>query len=303
MVYPRTHQIDPACRSRLLSRILDPEYSGAPPTSYSGSLRPRSPALADLPQPSVFVDMWGQEHDPDFRPFATYPVVTPAVEHETWPWDADDSPGSTSPRRSPTIVSHSSSSYHSSSSGSRSASVLPTPASSPPTLDADKDRPRISPPGTIPRAALFPWTPAQRAARLHEVTKRNFPPPPPLHEEEPETPLTLVDSRYVPGYGHVLPSQARRARTMATSAESSTTAHKKGRFRSHTVPVPARARAELAEDAEDESESEEEQPRSPSSTHSFRQSIYSFGLRTKLGLYHMKTRVRKASSAALRPLS
>ncbi|KAG9074348.1 hypothetical protein FRC06_010761, partial [Ceratobasidium sp. 370] len=260
MVHPRTRQIDQTRRSRLLSRILDPEYSGTPPTSYPGSSRPLSPTFADLPQPSVFVDMWGQEHDPDFRPFATYPVVTPAEERELWPWDADDSPSSTSPRRSSPIVSHSSSSYHSSSSESRSASVFGSPASSPLTVDTDKDRPRISPPGVIPRAALFPWTPAQRAARLHEVTKRNFPPPPPLHEEEPETPLTLVDSRYVPGYGHVLPTQARRAHTTDASTETSPATHKQGRFRSHTVPISARGRAELvAEDTEDESE---EQPQS-----------------------------------------
>ncbi|KAG8717307.1 hypothetical protein FRC08_007725 [Ceratobasidium sp. 394] len=99
------------------------------------------------------------------------------------------------------------------------------------------------------------------------------------------------------------PQAARRDHTTAAPAETSTAARKMGRFRSHTVPVSARGRAELAtEDTEPESESEEHQSRT-SYTQLFRQSVYSIGLRTKLGLHHMKTRVRKASSAALRPLS
>ncbi|KAG9105867.1 hypothetical protein FRC07_009074 [Ceratobasidium sp. 392] len=312
MLHPRScSTIDPERRSQLLSRILDPEYSGVagggvsmPPSSF------RSMSPSSLPQPSVFVDKWGHQHDPDFRPFATYPVLTPAAderEHESWPWDADDSPSSLlrSPLRSPTIASRSSSSYNSSrSSGSRSrsASVLApyySPASSPVSEDRDKDRPRISPPGKIPRAALFPWTPAQRAVRVqHEIAKRNIPlppPPPPLQEEEQEIPLTLVDSRYVPGYGHILPPTPpphnRRAHTTAESPVSdTTTTRKKGRFRSHTVPVPACIRAEAAaEDAEGE---HEDQPQSPSCTRSLRQSVYSLGLKTKLGLHHMKERVR-----------
>ncbi|KAG8716921.1 hypothetical protein FRC09_015011 [Ceratobasidium sp. 395] len=334
-------------RSRLLSRILDPEYSGAsspvPPSSFRSDL---------LPQPSVFVDKWGHQHDPDFRPFGSYPAMTPAAderEHESWPWDDDDDrpPLPSSPRRSPTVGSHSSSSYQSSfSSGggrSRSASVLATPLTPPASVSVEGDkgegesRPRISPPGKIPRAALFPWTPAQRAVRLQRVSaKRSVPPPPlppPVSEEEQEIPLTLVDSRYVPGVGHVnIPHRAHTTPPTSPMAESgtTTTTKKKGRFRSHTVPVPASVRSTLAtEEAEPGQEHEEhEQPQSyvsprmhvysywifsnyaivyvyarPSCTHSLRQSVYSFGLKTKLGLHHIKVRLRSASSAARRPLS
>ncbi|KAG8713376.1 hypothetical protein FRC09_018786 [Ceratobasidium sp. 395] len=311
-------------RSRLLSRILDPEYSGAsspvPPSSFRSDL---------LPQPSVFVDKWGHQHDPDFRPFGSYPAMTPAAderEHESWPWDDDDDrpPLPSSPRRSPTVGSHSSSSYQSSfSSGggrSRSASVLATPLTPPGSVSVEGDkgegesRPRISPPGKIPRAALFPWTPAQRAVRLQRVSaKRSVPPPPlppPVSEEEQEIPLTLVDSRYVPGVGHVnIPHRAHTtppASPIAESSANTTTTKKKGRFRSHTVPVPACVRSTLAtEDAEPDQEEHEEheQPQSPSCKHSLRQSVYSFGLKTKLGLHHIKVRLRSASSAARRPLS
>ncbi|KAG8762189.1 hypothetical protein FRC12_009150 [Ceratobasidium sp. 428] len=310
-------------RSRLLSRILDPEYSGAsspaPPSSFRSDL---------LPQPSVFVDKWGHQHDPDFRPFGSYPVMTPAAderEHESWPWDDDDDRPRlpSSPRRSPTVGSHSSSSYQSSfSSGggrSRSASVLATPLTPPASVSVEGDkgegesRPRISPPGKIPRAALFPWTPAQRAVRLQRVSaKRSVPPPPlppPVSEEEQEIPLTLVDSRYVPGVGHVnIPHRAHTtppASPIAESSATTTTTKKNGRFRSHTVPVPACVRSTLAteETEPDQEEHEEREPQSPSCTHSLRQSVYSFGLKTKLGLHHIKVRLRSASSAARRPLS
>ncbi|KAF8599058.1 hypothetical protein BDV93DRAFT_526360 [Ceratobasidium sp. AG-I] len=300
---------DPARRSRLLSRILDPEYTGAATPQSSGSLRARSPSLADLPQASVFVDRWGEQHDPDFRPFGGYPTMTPAVESEqaeSWPWDAE--PPSLSPaRRSSTTVS--SSYYSSSSSGSRSRSisVLPSPTpTSPPADDKEKDRengrPRISSPGEIPRAALFPWTPAQRAVRVqHEVARRNVPPPPSLPEEddpEQEIPLSLVDSRYVPGYGHAPPPGIHRSQTDCVPSTSKSEIN--GRTRSHTVPVPACTRrgAENAEDGG--AEGEAGHPQSPSCTQSLRQSVYSLGLKTKLGLYHMKVRVR---SAARRPLS
>ncbi|QRV85727.1 hypothetical protein RhiJN_13745 [Ceratobasidium sp. AG-Ba] len=326
MIHPKSPSAerDPVRRSRLLSRILDPEYSGVSP----GSLRPLSPSLAVLPQPSVFIDRWGNQHDPDFRPFGSYPVRTPSHERDdvdAWPWDTDDD-GLPSSRRSPTAISHSSSSYQSSSSGSRSRSAsvtaYTTPASSPPASTADKDthRPRISPPGKIPRSALFPWTPAQRAVRVqHEIAKRNIiappDPPPPVQEEEPEIPLTLVDSRYVPGYGHVLyppsPSPSPSAQARATSPSPSAPSTKKNRARSHTVPVPACVRANFTtEDAESEEEHDQHQrhdhqaePQSPSCTHSLRQSVYSFGLKTRLGLHHMKTRLRKASGAAARPVS
>ncbi|KAG8733171.1 hypothetical protein FRC12_018960 [Ceratobasidium sp. 428] len=251
--------------------------------------------------------------------------MTPAAdecEHESWLWDDDDDrpPLPSSPRRSPTVGSHSSSSYQSSfSSGggrSRSASVLATPLTPPASVEVDSGdregtRPRISPLGKIPRAALFPWTPAQRAVRLQRVSaKRSVPPPPlppPVSEEEQEIPLTLVDSRYVPGVGHVnVPHRAHTtppASPIAESSATTTATKKKGRFRSHTVPVPACVRSTLAtEEAEPGVEHEEhEQPQSPSCKHSLRQSVYWFGLKTKLGLHYIKVRLRSASSAARRP--
>ncbi|KAG8713375.1 hypothetical protein FRC09_018785 [Ceratobasidium sp. 395] len=146
-----------------------------------------------------------------------------------------------------------------------------------------------------------------------ERAKRSIPPPPlppPVSEEEYEIPLTLVDSRYVPGVGHVnLPHRAHNTPPASPVAESSTTTttttKKKGRFRSHTLPVPACTRATPAtEEAEpDQEEHKERELQSPSCTHSLRQSVYSFGLKTKLGLHHTKVRVRNASSAARRPLS
>jgi hypothetical protein len=337
MIHPRNRDDDssPARRSALLSRILDPEYSGA----ASSTSRSLSPTLADLPLASVFVDSWGQQHDPDFRPFGSYPVITPdererEQEQEHWPWD-DDELALRPSRQSPTAISHSSSSYQSSSSGarSRSASVIVTPTS-PSFFESDKERDgaraRIASPGRIPRAALFPWTAAQRAVRVqHEMAKRHIPSPPPLQEEEPEIPLTLVDSRYVPGYGHVPPPHTHRFHTVATPSEPSGTTTKEHRRRSHTVPLPVCIRPKPAEDAEDDDDDEDqdgelplaEQPQSyvhlshpisharanstpsPSCSHSLRQSVYSLGLKTKLGIYHMKVRVRKASSAAKRPLS
>ncbi|CAE6336655.1 unnamed protein product [Rhizoctonia solani] len=325
---------DPERRARVLSRILDPEYSGQSPNVLSSSFRARSPSL---PRASVFVDRYGEQHDPDFRPFGSYPAVTPMDEPSAWPWldgdDDDDEPRSIS--RGPTsfpngrmVYSATSSSYHSSiSSGSgsasggsgygsrsRSISTLPTPP-----LEHDRPIPaakfethsgrHISPPAHIPRSSLFPWTPAQRAVRVqHEVNKRNVLPPPLFLEEEPEeAQLTLVDSRYVPGYGHfsapVAATTAPVEQPQLNTAPESQTEHKcrihirTGRARAHTAPSPTTPQPP------EEQEQYSHVPNSPSSSHSFRQSIYSFGLKTKLGLHHMKDRVRRASGAAKRPLS
>ncbi|KAF8682372.1 hypothetical protein RHS04_02046 [Rhizoctonia solani] len=328
---------DPERRARVLSRILDPEYSGQSPNAFSSSFRARSPSL---PQASVFVDRYGEQHDPDFRPFGSYPAVTPMDEPRAWPWfdgddDDDDEPRSMS--RGPTsfpsgrmAYSTASSSYHSSvSSGSapasggskyvygsrsRSISALPTPP-----LELDRPMPanfeshsgrHISPPAHIPRSSLFPWTPAQRAVRVqHEVNKRNVMPPPLFLEEEPEeAPLTLVDSQYVPGYGHFStpPATTTEQSQSHPHPQPNTAPHtehkcrihmRTGRARAHTAPSPTTAQTP------EEDEDDPNVPNSPSSSHSFRQSIYSLGLRTKLGLHHMKDRVRRASGAAKRPLS
>lgn len=301
MIHPRRDSDDdPARRSRLLSRYLDPEYIGSPP-NVALSLRNRSPSL---PQASVFVDRYGEQHDPDFRPFGSYPVVTPAAEeHQTWPWDDDDDDrptpisGSTSPR---SRLSHfnsqstNSSYYSSQSSGTRSrTSVLTSPSieSEPPHSPVGR---LGSPPAHIPRSALYPWTPAQRAARIpNEGKRRSIPLPSSFIEEEPEIPLALVDSSYVPGYGHfVAPPQRSQTTPEASKPKSSS---KCGRARAHTVPSTSPSTAQLPD----------EEPPSPSSTysHSLRQSVYLLGLKTKLGLYHMKARMRRASSAAKRPLS
>jgi hypothetical protein len=314
----RIRKDDPESRARLLSHILDPEYAGSP--RMVGSLR------ASLPQPSVFVDHWGDQHDPDFRLFGSHPVITPLDEPRAWPWnddDDDDEPlsitGPTSLRSGRRSHSNTSSSYRSSfSSGSgtrsRSASVLPSPPSE---SDHESGQRRISPPAHIPRSALFPWTPAQRAARVqYETNKRYVPPPPVFLDEEDETagaPLSLVDSRYVPGYGHfTAPPQ-----TAPTDRKDEGKKYF-SRARAHTAPSSSSPLP-----AEDTEEDEIEPPKSyvsgiarsdppeltysfsPASvcSHSLRQSVYSFGLRTKLGLHHMKDRMRRASNAAKRPLS
>ncbi|GAB1518008.1 hypothetical protein RhiTH_001065 [Rhizoctonia solani] len=270
---------DPERRARVLSRILDPEYSGQSPNAFSSSFRARSPSL---PQASVFVDRYGEQHDPDFRPFGSYPAVTPMDEPRAWPWfdgddDDDDEPRSMS--RGPTsfpsgrmAYSTASSSYHSSvSSGSapasggskyvygsrsRSISALPTPP-----LELDRPMPanfeshsgrHISPPAHIPRSSLFPWTPAQRAVRVqHEVNKRNVMPPPLFLEEEPEeAPLTLVDSQYVPGYGHFSTPPATTTEQSHPHPQPNTAPHtehkcrihiRTGRARAHTAPSPTTA--------------------------------------------------------------
>ncbi|EUC59441.1 FUSC domain protein, putative [Rhizoctonia solani AG-3 Rhs1AP] len=317
MIPPHRSKDGPESRARALSRILDPEYTGQS-ASMTKSFRARSPSL---PRASVFVDRYGEQHDPDFRPFGSHPAVTPMEEPRAWPWyddDEDDEPRSTGhgPTNSPRghmSYSTTSSSYHSSiissasgsTSGSaygirsRSASALLTPPPEPEKLMAESHNGRkLSPPAHIPRSALFPWTPAQRAVRLqHEVHKRHVIPPPFLEEEPEEVPLTLVDSRYVPGYGHFIGPSARPS----TAPESE---HKDGkckfigRARAHTAPSPT-----TSQPPEEDQEPEPDPPASPSSHHSFRQSVYSFGLRTKLGLHHMKYRIRRASGAAKRPLS
>ncbi|KDN37445.1 hypothetical protein RSAG8_10180, partial [Rhizoctonia solani AG-8 WAC10335] len=320
---------DPERRSQALSRILDPEYTGQSANTHSKSFRARSPSL---PQASVFVDRYGEQHDPDFRPFGSYPAMTPMEEPSAWPWydeDDDDEPrsiskGPASFPRGHTAYSATSSSHHSSiissASGSTSgsgyglrsgsASALLTPPLEPEKRPATQSKSHfdrnLSPPAHIPRSALFPWTPAQRAARVqHEVSKRKVIPPPPFLEEEPEeVPLTLVDSRYVPGYGHFSSpgpgSAAQQSRPQPIP--KSHAEHKDGegitirRIRAHTAPSSTTAQSP-------EEEQEYDPPISPSSHHAFRQSVYSFGLKTKLGLHHMKHRIRRASGAAKRPLS
>ncbi|KAB5593121.1 Fusaric acid resistance-like protein [Ceratobasidium theobromae] len=271
---------DPESRARLLSHILDPEYTG-----QSAVLA--GPLARSLPQPSVFVDRWG-EHDPDYRPFGSHPVITPLDEPRPWPWGDDD--------ERPSNPSSLPSSYRSSLS-----SRLSSPAS-----EYSDSRKRISPPAYIPRSALFPWTPAQRAARTHEI--RRIPPAPIFVEEDEGAPLALVDSRYVPGYGHFSAPPPQPA-----PQPGKHTVAKYFRPRAHTVPSPpVHPRSEASE--EDEPQSYDPcSSRIPvltistspasSSGHSFRQSFYSLGLRTKLGLHHIKNRVRRASSAAKRPLS
>ncbi|CAE6420268.1 unnamed protein product [Rhizoctonia solani] len=324
---------DPERRAQMLSRILDPEYTGQSGQLSSKSFRTRSPSL---PRASVFVDRYGDQHDPDFRPFGSYPAVTPMEEPSAWPWYADDddndeprsiSRGPTSFPSGHTLHSATSSSYHSSilsygsgsasgsayGSRSRSASALPTPPLEPerPMTAAQSESHigrKLSPPTHIPRSALFPWTPAQRAVRVqHEINRRNVVPPPSFLEEEPEqVPLTLVDSRYVPGYGHFSSpgpsSPPSRPQTVSEShAEHKDEKHTcLGRIRAHTAPSPTTTTTTTKPPEEDQ---EPDPPISPSSTHSFRQSVYSFGLRTKLGLHHMKDRIRRASGAAKRPLS
>ncbi|CAE6468593.1 unnamed protein product [Rhizoctonia solani] len=262
MIHSHRSKDDPESRSRALSRILDPEYTGQS-ASMSKSFRARSPSL---PRASVFVDRYGEQHDPDFRPFGSHPTVTPMEEPSAWPWyddDGDDEPrsighGPTSSPRGRMSYSTTSSSYHSSiissasgsTSGSaygtrsRSASALLTP---PPELEKPMAESRsgrkLSPPAHIPRSALFPWTPAQRAVRLqHEANKRHVIPPPFLEEEPEEVPLTLVDSRYVPGYGHFSSPDAQQSRP--TTAPESHTEPKDGKYkfigraRAHTAPSP-----------------------------------------------------------------
>ncbi|KAJ1309462.1 hypothetical protein OPQ81_006238 [Rhizoctonia solani] len=322
---------DPERRAQMLSRILDPEYTGQSPVLLSKSFRARSPSL---PRASVFVDRYGDQHDPDFRPFGSHPVVTPMEEPSVYPWvdDDDDEDEPRSISRGPTSFpsgrmsrSTASSSYRSSiSSGSgstsssgygsrsRSVSALLTP---PPELEKPMTSTqaeshigrKLSPPAHVPRSALYPWTPAQRATRVqHEVNKRNIMPPPLFLEEEPEeVPLTLVDSRYVPGYGHFSAPDSSVVTTQQSRSMSESHAEHKGRkcrcigrARAHTAPSPSPTTTQPPEDEE-----ESDPPVSPSSNHSLRQSVYSFGLRTKLGLHHMKNRIRRASSAAKRPLS
>ncbi|CAE6428007.1 unnamed protein product [Rhizoctonia solani] len=315
---------DPERRAQALSRILDPEYTGHSPNVHSKSFGARSPSL---PQASVFVDRYGEQHDPDFRPFGSYPAVTPMDEPSAWPWYDDDdndeprstSHGPTSFRRAHMAHSATSSSYHSSiiSSGSgstsssaygsrsRSASALLTPPPEPETklMSTESHIGRnLSPPAHIPRSALFPWTPAQRAVRVqHEINKRHVLPPPFLEEEPEEVPLTLVDSRYVPGYGHFSSPGPSRPLT-APESQSECKDRQPKRARAHTAPSPTTSQPP-EEEEQDEDEQEEQEPVSPSSHHSFRQSVYSFGLRTRLGLHHMKDRIRRASGAAKRPLS
>ncbi|KAG8738630.1 hypothetical protein FRC11_001253 [Ceratobasidium sp. 423] len=304
----------PERRAQILSRLLDPEYTGQSPNALSKSFR--SPSL---PRASVFVDRYGDQHDPDFRPFGSHPVVSPMEEPSAWPWYVDDE--TDEPRsitRSPTsfpgghmAYSTTSSSYHSSISsgsgsasgsgyGSRSrsasASLTPPPEPEKPIPAGSHSGRNLSPPAHIPRSALFPWTPAQRAVRLqHEVGKRHVIPPPAFLEEPEEAPLTLVDSRYVPGYGHFSAPAQPRQTVSESHAEHNDSKHKYiGRTRAHTAPSPTTAQQE---------EEEAHLPTSPSSHHAFRQSVYSLGLKTKLGLHHMKDRLRRASGAAKRPLS
>ncbi|CAE7231244.1 unnamed protein product [Rhizoctonia solani] len=284
MIHSHRAKDDPERRARALSRILDPEYTGQ---SGNGQ-KARSPSL---PRASVFVDRYGEQHDPDFRPFGSYPAVTPMEEPSAaWPWLDDDEDG---PRTisKPRGYSATSSSYHSSivSSGSGSTSSgygsrsMSSALLTPPLEPESPMIRNLSPPAHIPRSALFPWTPAQRAVRAHHETRRNVIPPPFL-EEEPEIPLTLVDSRYVPGYGHFSTPQPPRPATIPDEESKRT-----GRARAHTAPSPT-------------TQSPDDTSISPSH-HTFRQSVYSFGLRTKLGLHHMKDRIRRASGAAKRPLS
>ncbi|KAH7318017.1 hypothetical protein B0J17DRAFT_634029 [Rhizoctonia solani] len=284
---------DPEQRAQLLSRILDPEYIGQS-AHTSKSFRARSPSL---PRASVFVDKYGDQHDPDFRPFGSYPAVTPMEEPSAWPWYADDDDDNDEPRaisRGPTsfpsghtLHSTTSSSYHSSilsygsgsasgsgyGSRSRSASALPTPP-----LEPERSMPaaqsethigrKLSPPAHIPRSALFPWTPAQRAVRVpHETNRRHVVPPPSFLEEEPSKfrwrSLTLATS---PGPAATAAQQSRPHTVSESHAE-----HKDekqtciGRIRAHTAPSPTTTQPPEEDQGPDP-------PISPSSSHSFRQS-------------------------------
>ncbi|KAF8758277.1 hypothetical protein RHS01_02309 [Rhizoctonia solani] len=290
MPRPILHHHDPLSPS--VQRRPRASSTRAVPYTRSGILGTKSEcvllvvssSVSVVAQASVFVDRYGEQHDPDFRPFGSYPAVTPMDEPRAWPWfdgddDDDDEPRSMS--RGPTsfpsgrmAYSTASSSYHSSvSSGSapasggskyvygsrsRSISALPTPP-----LELDRPMPanfeshsgrHISPPAHIPRSSLFPWTPAQRAVRVqHEVNKRNVMPPPLFLEEEPEeAPLTLVDSQYVPGYGHFStpPATTTEQSQSHPHPQPNTAPHtehkcrihmRTGRARAHTAPSPTTA--------------------------------------------------------------